>query len=92
MPEYLKLDSRELGYREYWNMLRNWTVLIPWTAKLFGIRMKFARLKCPPCVEGQAQLLFRMAGVEAAPGGLVQVGHAASLRRGLRCNATPSTA
>jgi hypothetical protein len=29
MPEYLKLDSRKVTYREYWNITRSVNVIIP---------------------------------------------------------------
>lgn len=41
MKKYLKLDSRRLAYGEYWKIVRSWKVVIPWTAKLLNIRMKF---------------------------------------------------
>ena len=41
MNRYYKLDSRKVTYGEYWNITRSVTVLIPWTAKLLGIPMKF---------------------------------------------------
>jgi len=42
MNKYYKLDSRKVTYGEYWNITRSINVIIPWTAKLLGIPMKFA--------------------------------------------------
>jgi hypothetical protein len=42
MAEYIKLDSRKISWREYWNIVPSLLVLIPWGAKLLGIRMKFS--------------------------------------------------
>ena len=41
MNKFYRLDSRKLTYGEYWNISRSWQVIIPWTAKLLGIPMKF---------------------------------------------------
>src|SRR5579864_7661757 len=42
MNKYYKLDSRKVTYGEYWNITRSINVIIPWTAKLLGIPIKFA--------------------------------------------------
>jgi Zn-dependent protease len=42
MPEYLKLDSRRVTFREYWNLTRSPSVIIPWVAKLLNIPIKLA--------------------------------------------------
>jgi Zn-dependent protease len=41
MPEYLRLDSRKITFREYWNITHSINVIIPWVAKLLHIPMKF---------------------------------------------------
>lgn len=41
MIRYFKLDSRKLTYREYWNIVHSWQVIIPWTAKLLNIPFRF---------------------------------------------------
>lgn len=39
MNKYYKLDRRKVTYGEYWNILRSWQVIIPWTAKLLHLPM-----------------------------------------------------
>jgi Zn-dependent protease len=41
MNKYFQLDSRKVTYGEYWNIVRSWKVIIPWTCKLLNIRMNF---------------------------------------------------
>ena len=38
---YYRLDSRKVTFREYWNIARSWKVIIPWTAKLLRLPMRF---------------------------------------------------
>ena len=54
MAKYFKLDSRKVTYGEYWNIVRSVTVLIPWTAKLLNIPMKFG--SGIPCIESVREL------------------------------------
>jgi Zn-dependent protease len=42
MNKYYKLDSTKVTYGEYWNIVRSWKVIIPWTAKLLNVPMKFS--------------------------------------------------
>src|SRR5436190_1939547 len=39
---YYRLNSLKLTYREYWNIVPSWQVIIPWIAKLLNCPMKFS--------------------------------------------------
>jgi Zn-dependent protease len=39
---YFRLDSRKVSFREYWNIVRSWKVIIPWVAKLLNLPMNFS--------------------------------------------------
>ncbi|MBI3867571.1 MAG: site-2 protease family protein [Verrucomicrobia bacterium] len=54
MTQYLKVDSRKITFREYWNLAPSWKVLIPWVAKLLRIQMRFG--SGTPVIESVKQL------------------------------------
>ncbi len=53
--KYYIVDSRRLSFADYWHLVSPATVLIPWAAKLFGMRINFgAPNPQPECFENLA--------------------------------------